>query len=108
MQMIFYKKNLNLDIFHQVNCSLLHIYQLVSMKFYDVAIFSLFFGPFIDFVGKRRLFIFLNFFLFAATHLMLAIFKSGEKNEYSLLSIIPLITLGICFSMYCCVLVPAI
>lgn len=80
MLMIFYKKNLNLDIFHQVNCFLLLISQLVYIKFYDVAIFSLFFGPFIDFVGKRRLFIFMNFFLFAATHLMLAMFKPGENN----------------------------
>jgi MFS family permease len=73
-----------------------------------IAITSPFLGPFVDKIGKRRMFILVNCSFFATTHFLFGFLKSGEHGSPNWLSIIPLIMLGMCYSMYCCILIPTV
>lgn len=70
------------------------------------SVLSPIFGYMIDKIGKRGKFIILATFLFLVTHYLFAMLPHSDDEEY--FSIIPLVFLGICFSLYSSVIMPSI
>jgi MFS family permease len=73
-----------------------------------LAISSPFLGPYVDRIGKRRLLIIITCIIFSITHFLLGFMKAGHEGEPNYFSLIPLVMLGSCYSMYCCILIPSI
>lgn len=70
------------------------------------AFLSPLFGYIIDKVGKRGKFIILAAFLFLVTHGLFTFLPDSKNEDY--FSIIPLIFLAVCFSLYSSVIMPSI
>ena len=70
------------------------------------AFLSPLFGYMIDKIGKRSKFIIVAAFLFLVTHLLFAFLPESDDQAY--FSIIPLVCLGVCFSLYSSVIMPSI
>lgn len=64
------------------------------------------FGYIVDKIGKRGKFIILAALLFFLTHSLFAFLPNSENEDYY--SIIPLVCLAICFSLYSSVIMPSI
>lgn len=63
-------------------------------------------GILIDRIGKRSKFIIFTAFFFFITHVIFATLPNS--NEINYISIIPLISLGICYSLYAAVIMPSL
>ena len=64
------------------------------------------FGYFVDKIGKRGKFIIVATLLFFVTHVLFTVLPNSDNEDY--FSIIPLIFLGICFSLYSSVIMPSL
>ncbi|CAK59984.1 unnamed protein product (macronuclear) [Paramecium tetraurelia] len=82
--------------------------RILTLTYLAAAITSPFLGPYVDKVGKRRFFILITCLFFSATHFLFGFMKSGYHDKPNWFSIIPLITLGMSYSLYCCVLIPSV
>ena len=79
---------------------------ILIIPYVSSAFLSPLFGYMVDKIGKRGKFIILATFLFFITHLLFTTLPNSSNEAY--FSIIPLVFLGICFSLYSSVIMPSI
>ncbi|CAD8173510.1 unnamed protein product [Paramecium octaurelia] len=82
--------------------------RLLTLTYLAASILSPLIGPYVDQVGKRRLFILATCVSYILTHFLFGIMKSNHEGNPNYVSIIPLILLGLSYSMYCCIIIPTV
>lgn len=82
--------------------------RVLTIPYIMSAITSPFLGPYVDKVGKRRLFIMATCVMFSITHLLFGLLESGEDGKPNWFSVIPFALLGSCYTLYSCILIPSI